>query len=123
MFYTCTAQAGVPTISKQKAHEPAAQPRFPSISAAACSPAHPSSLSMQAAAILRERRELAAARAAAQAAAAQMVVAEAERRKRFERPSHRSTAWESKVAVRAEKEAAFLEGSSTGHDENAQVGW
>lgn len=78
---------------------------------------------MQAAAILHERRELAAAKAAAQAAVAQMAVAEAERRKRLERPSHRSTAWESKVAVRAEKEAAFLEGSSTGHDENAQVGW
>lgn len=77
---------------------------------------------MQVAAILRERRELAAARAAAQAAATQMAVAEAERRKLFERPSHRSTAWESKVAVRPEKEAAFLEGSSTGHDENAQVG-
>ncbi|PRW20380.1 hypothetical protein C2E21_9105 [Chlorella sorokiniana] len=75
----------------------------------------------QAAAILQERRELAAGWAAAQAAAAQMAVAEAERRKRFERPSHRSTAWESKVAVRAEQEAAFLEGSSTGRDENAQA--
>lgn len=50
-----------------------------------------------------------------------MAVAEAERRRRVERPSHRSTAWESKVAVRAEKEAAFLEGSSIGHSENVQV--
>lgn len=72
------------------------------------------------AAILQERRELAAAKAAAQAAAVQMAVAEAERRRRFERPSHRSTAWESKVALRAEKEAAFLEGS-TEQDENVQV--
>lgn len=90
-------------------------------------PSYSISPPMQAAAILHERRELAAAKAAAQAAVAQMAVAEAERRKRLERPSHRSTAWESKVAVRAEKEAAFLEGSSTGHNENVQVrgeaGW